>query len=60
MGGKDMNVITFTPPPDRIKAEADLVVKLKAVVYEYSELITVAQAIGCIHIAAHEVEEEQK
>lgn len=45
--------------PIRAPAEAALVAELKAAAYQYIGRMTVAQCIGCFHIALQEIQEEQ-
>lgn len=51
------NVVAF---PVRAPVEAELVERIKQVVYEFSGRVTVAQCIGCIDIAKSEIVEEQR
>jgi len=54
-----MNIINLPKPKDRVSAEAELVEALKAVIYQHTGVMTVAQVIGCVHIALDEVWREQ-
>lgn len=54
-----MNVIKFDAPVNARAAEAAIVEALKAVLYQYAGVVSVAQAIGCIEIAKSELYWEQ-
>lgn len=50
-----MIVLKFEPPINAQEAEADIVAAIKAALYKYSNVITVAQAVGCLEIAKSEI-----
>ena len=54
-----MNIVKFSPPANARQAEALVVERIKAAVYEYSGVISVAQAIGCLEIAKREIVDAQ-
>ena len=54
-----MNVIKFDAPVNARAAEVEIVDALKAVLYKYAGVVTVAQALGCIEIAKAELYWEQ-
>lgn len=54
-----MNIIKLEPTKGMVAAEADLVHDLKAAAYEQTKNgVTVAQVIGCFHIALDEILKE--
>lgn len=55
-----LRVVDFGNVPSAKAAEALIVNAIKEAVYTYSEVITVAQALGCLEIAKQEIYEEAK
>ena len=54
-----MEVIKFQGRLNARDAEAQIVDAIKAELYKYAGLITVAQAIGCLEIVKQEIQGEQ-
>ena len=54
-----MNIINLPKPKDRVSAETELVEAIKSMIYQHEGVLTVAQVIGCVHIALDEVWIEQ-
>ncbi len=48
-------LINLPKPKDRVSAETELVEAIKAAIYQHTGVMTVAQVIGCVHIALDEV-----
>ncbi len=54
-----MELINLPKPKDRVSAETELVAELKEAIYKRAGVLTVAQVIGCVHIALDEVWRDQ-
>ena len=52
------NIIKFEPR-NNFQAEGDLLAEIKAVVYRYSGVLSVAQVLGVMQIAKEEIYGEQ-
>jgi len=55
-----MNLIKFDAPVNARAAEAEIVNAIKEAIYKFSDVVTVAQAIGCLEIVKAEIYEEAK
>ena len=53
------NVIKFEPR-NNFQAEAELLAEIKAAVYRYSGVLSVAQVLGVLLIAREEIHREQQ